>query len=124
MFDKLMFSFSKISGLKNAVEFKAIAEGGSNQLAILPDQSTQSNSVTFERPSTTTDKIFNITVTPGTPFNIISIFITQGSIPRKLITLNPCLVTSVSYSELDATQSGIVIETIDIAYGHLSSITM
>ncbi|GHV29246.1 hypothetical protein FACS189481_1640 [Clostridia bacterium] len=125
VFDASPLSFSKITNLEETIEYDIIQEGGLNQeVHVVPKPSTRVGTAIFEKAVHDDDKIFfDLSVTAGSQFNIITVFILEGSVPRKLYLLNNCFVTKFSLSELNAAASNLLILRLEVAYSKMTPVT-
>ncbi|GHU84887.1 hypothetical protein FACS1894198_1540 [Clostridia bacterium] len=124
-FDASPLNFSKITNLEETIEYDIIQEGGLNQeVHVVPKPSTRVGTAMFEKAVHDDDKIFfDISVTAGSQFNMITVFILEGSTPRKLYLLNNCFVTKFSLSELNAAASSLLILKLEVAYSKMELVT-
>jgi hypothetical protein len=125
MFDTFSFGFSKIAGLEETAEYDIIQEGGLNQeIHLAPKANSQVGRAVFEKVVCIGEGTFDTVVAAGSQFNMIGIFILQGDEPKKLYTLTNCLITKLSFSGLDAMQSGLIMANIEVVYGQFSQLNM
>ncbi|MDR2817707.1 MAG: phage tail protein [Oscillospiraceae bacterium] len=120
-FDASPLSFSKVTNLEETIEYETIQEGGLNQeVHVVPKPNTRVGTATFEKAVHDDDKIFfDLLVTAGSQFNMITVSILEGSMPRKLYLLSNCFVTKFSLSELDAAASSLLLLRLEVVYGKM-----
>jgi phage tail-like protein len=124
-FDASPLNFSKITNLEETIEYEIIQEGGLNQeVHVVPKANTRVGTAIFEKAVHDDDKVFfDISVTAGSQFNLITVFILEGSTPRKLYLLNNCFVTKFSLSELNAAASSLLLLRLEVAYSRMTPAT-
>lgn len=121
MFDIFFFTFTKISTLEQTVEYDTIPEGGLNgRIHIVPKSNSQIATAVFEKAVHKNDAMsYDILVSVGASFEVVSVFVTNGSFPQKLYVLQDCFVTKKSVGELNALSSELLISRMELAYSNM-----
>ena len=120
------FSFTKASGIENDAQMEQHREGGYNYYThYLRNQSTGSHVLTLEYGSTNTNfKLDDIE--PGRYFPdgvYLTILNTSSLVSSKIFVLDGCYLQKISYGEMDAERSSIVINKMEIVYSRMACLT-
>jgi hypothetical protein len=116
----------KISGIRDEKEYESIRSGGVNDFVYLREKQI-SKPKTFKVERYVGVDFFDPLIV-GTEFVIpivlyISRYIDDFNAPKQTFTFWGCTVLEKEYSELNAEQSGLLVETTTIAYQQMQLLT-
>jgi phage tail-like protein len=117
------FSFKKVSGLELATQFEEVHEGGYNGYAHrMRNYDSGQHVLTLEYGSTNVSFMLD-NMEPGRyiPDGVYVTTLNQSSLlSGKMFTLEGCYLQKISFGELDAEQSAVMINRMEIVYSKLS----
>lgn len=115
----LKMSCAKVSGVENIVGTTTVTEGGVNDRVHTLDAPTNTEkTLILERGICLNLDAVNLVLTPGYRFttDIIIFVLDIEGIPKFIYAFSECYVKKVSYTDLDAARSEVLMERVEIAY--------
>lgn len=120
------FSFSKASGLENSVQMEELREGGYNYYTHhMRSQASGQHVLTLEYGSTNLNFLLD-DIEPGRYFPdgiYLTILDQRSLVSSKIYLLDGCYLQKISYGEMDAERSAIVINRMEIVYSRMVAVT-
>lgn len=120
------FSFTKASGLENGVQMEAIREGGYNYYTHhmrVPDSGQ--HVLTLEYGSANLNFMLD-DIEPGRYFPdgiYLTVLDQMSLVSSKIFLLDGCYLQKISYGEMDAARSEILINRMEIVYSRMVAVT-
>ena len=122
-----IYGFSRVSNLASQIEYETVSEGGNNDYPLLfPKQKTTPDTLILEKGvrMRSTDQAFNMLL-EGTHVELVTILlIKDGNQLEKVFFFKRGLIVKRTFSDLDATKSELLIETLEIAHSGLVEIPL
>lgn len=120
-----LFSFSKVSNLVSQIEYETVHEGGNNDYPLLfPKQKTRPDTLILEKGvrEWAVAPAFN-SLWEGMQVEQVTILLVKyGVLLKKALFFKKGLIVKRTFSNLDATKSELLIETLEIAHSGLVEI--
>ena len=114
----ITLSFSRISGLTSSGQLGIIGEGGNNDsMHMYLKPRRQPDTIRFERGwmTGTTAKIMSY-LFEGLIVNNVMINVKKNGKTQKTMYIDRGVITQISFSDLDATESKILVKTLEIQH--------
>lgn len=117
-----VFSFSKVQNLEAKIEYDAVPEGGNNDYPhLFKKQKTSPDTLILEKGVRTrsSDAIFNL-LQEGMQVELVTIMLMKDGVDlEKVFFFKKGLIVRRSFSNLDAMQNELLIESLEIAHSGL-----
>lgn len=120
--DSITFSFSKVTNISGSVEIEPILEGGNNSAPIIvPKPKRNPDILVLERGVTTSlkGKAFAL-IKEGCKIGEIQINVLRNGKTVRIFYVYNAVIIQREFSGLDATESGMLFETLNIAHTGLT----
>lgn len=114
----LKLTFSKISGLSRSSDIGIIGSGGDNDsMHFYLKPRRKPDVIRFEKGVATGVTASAMSwVTEGLVINDIMILVKQNGKMKKLLTIDKAVVTKISFSDLDASSSRVLIKSMELQH--------
>lgn len=111
-------SCAKVSGVESVIDTESIAEGGVNDRVYTLDGNPRTEKTLILERGASLDLTADYVLQPGYRFatDIIVFVLDNDHTPRYIYTFSGCYVKKVSFSDLDAARSEILMERLEISY--------
>lgn len=122
-----IFGFSKMSNLSSQIEYETVQEGGNNDYPLLfPKQKTSPDTLVLEKGVRvrSSDQAFNALLEGMRVEQVTILLIGEDKQPEKEFFIQHGLIVKRTFSDLDAAQNGLLIETLEIAHSGLEEIPL
>lgn len=124
---QMLISFSKVSNLVSQVEYETVQEGGNNKYPLLfqkPRTSTDTLILEKGVRGLSTDVCFHL-LREGMQVELVTILLLNDhKFIKKALFFQRGLITKRTFSDLDASKSELLIETLEIAHSGLIEIPL
>ena len=110
---------SKVPGIERKIDTTTVSEGGVNdRVYTLDAPATSERTLILERGVCQTLTPAEIMLIPGYRFatDILIFVLDVEQVPHFIYTFSGCYVKKVSYGDLDASKSEILIERVELSY--------
>lgn len=123
-------SFSKVSSIEISIETEALAEGGENRFVhSLSKPVSSEKALVLEKgvasglADSAVSLAANTALRVGSYFDfIILAVLDQGGMPKKLFVINDAILRKRSFSDLDAINGQVLIESLEFVYEDLTEV--
>lgn len=120
------FSFTKASGLETSAKMEEVREGGYNYYShYMRTPDTGQHVLTLEYGSTNLNFLLD-DIEPGRYFKdgvYLTILDQRSLVSSKIYLLDGCYLQKISYGDMDAERSSIVINRMEIVYSRMVAVT-
>ena len=110
---------AKVSGIERVEDTTTVSEGGVNdRVYTLPAPAKTERTLILERGVCQTLNPAELMLIPGFRFttDILVIVLDTQQVPHFIYSFSGCYVKKVSYGELDASKSELLMERVEISY--------
>lgn len=111
-------NFSKISNISTKRDFGVLADGGVNDRMYFFEKSKREpDTLTFHKGlAVGVGAAILSWLSAGLKINDIMILVRKDSVLKKIFYIEQGILTSISYSDLDALNGGVIIKTMEIRH--------
>lgn len=109
---------SKVSGVESVIDTETVAEGGVNDRVYTLDGNAKTEKTLILERGASLDITADYVMQPGYRFatDILVFVMSDDHTPRYIYTFSGCYVKKVSFTDLDASRSEVIMERMEISY--------
>ncbi|MBR6874526.1 MAG: phage tail protein [Ruminococcus sp.] len=124
--DGISFSFTKVTNLSGTVEIETIVDGGTNDAPVILRKPKRSpDMLVLEKGTYTSAKDMLMTMfTEGSKIEAININVLRNGSTVRMFFITGGVVVRREYSPLDSLESGVLLESLQIAHTGLTEVPL